>query len=292
MQFDKPPLTMVEQVDLLVERGLLIPDREKATHYLSHLNYYRLAAYWLPFEIDHTTHRFIRGSSFDDVLNLYIFDRKLRLLMMDAIERIEVSVRSAWAYKMARRYHPHYHLDRSLFKGRWDYDRHYKALKKEVSRSNETFIIHLKQKYSEDLPPIWAMVEIMTFGQLSNWYNNTRHRQDRNDIATLYGLDERILTSLLHHLTIVRNTCAHHARFWNREFPVIPKLPKDGLPGLSNQHRRKIYNTLVLTLYLMDRINADHGWQIRILDLLDQHEIDTDAMGFPENWRSLAPWNP
>ena len=291
MQFNKRSLTVDEQINLLLERGLLIPDFEKAAHYLSHLNYYRLAAYWLPFEIDHSTHRFISGTSFEDVLNLYTFDRKLRLLMIDAIERIEVSVRSTWAHVMTRRYHPHCHLDRTLFKAKWNYDRHYKIIEKEVLRSTETFIVHLKQKYSESLPPLWATVEIMTFGQLSNWCSNTRHRQDRNEVAMQYGLDERILTSLLHHLTIVRNTCAHHARFWNREFPVIPKLPKDGLLGLSNQHRRKIYNTLIFTLHLMDRISPGHSWQARLLKLLDQHKIETSHMGFPDSWRSLAPWN-
>ena len=290
MQFDKPPLTITGQIDLLLARGLIISDRDEAAHYLTHLNYYRLGAYWLPFEADHTTHQFLPGTHFGDVLNLYVFDREFRLLVLDAIERIEVSIRAVWAYQMAHRHGPHCHLNRQLFSEKWDYERHYKSAQKEVSRSKEAFILHLKDKYDENLPPIWAMVEVMTFGQLSNWYGNTRYRQDRNAVAAGYGLDEKILTSLLHHLTIVRNTCAHHARLWNREFPVIPTLPKKGVPSLSQTNKRKIYNTLVLMLYLMDQISPGHHWKTRLLELLSHHKPNTDAMGFPSNWEADPLW--
>src|SRR5690554_5245430 len=93
MDFTKPASTWDEQIELLRSRGLEIPDLEQARHYLSHINYYRLTGYWLPFEADHSIHRFKARASFDDVLNLYIFDREFRLLLLDAIERIEVSLR-------------------------------------------------------------------------------------------------------------------------------------------------------------------------------------------------------
>lgn len=94
MKFTKPPLTIEQQVEQLAARGLAIPDKARAAHYLAHLNYYRLRAYWLPFEQDAKQHRFKEGASFEHALDLYVFDRKLRLLMLDAIERIEVSLRT------------------------------------------------------------------------------------------------------------------------------------------------------------------------------------------------------
>ena len=103
MKFNKPPKTFEEQVDLLIQRGMTIPDRAEALHYLKHLNYYRLRAYWLPFEKNHANHAFKPGTSFSEVLNLYVFDRELRLLVMDAIERIEVSIRTGWAYYLSHR---------------------------------------------------------------------------------------------------------------------------------------------------------------------------------------------
>jgi abortive infection bacteriophage resistance protein len=256
MKFDKPALTIEEQIDLLLSRGLVISDRDQARHYLTHLNYYRLGAYWLPFEL----------------------------------ERIEVSIRAVWAYQMAYRHGAHCHLRRELFKPRWNYEHHCDALKKEVSRSKEGFICHLQNTYDEDLPPIWAMVEVMSFGKISNWYNNTRCGQDRNAVAVSYGLDEKILTSLLHHLTIVRNFCAHHARLWNREFTVIPTLPKQEMLSLCKTDTRKIYNTLTLILYLMNQISLGHHWKKRLMDLLKHHNIDTVSMGFPSDWKVRPLW--
>lgn len=103
MQFNKSALTHDQQLDQLIQRGLACDDRAEALHYLGHLNYYRLAACWLPFEVDHASHVFKPGSRFVDVLNLYIFDRELRLLVLGAIERVEVSVRTGWAYTLAHR---------------------------------------------------------------------------------------------------------------------------------------------------------------------------------------------
>jgi abortive infection bacteriophage resistance protein len=296
MRFTKPALSFDDQLDRLIARGLSVPDRARALHYLEHINYYRLGAYWLPFESDHATHRFREGACFDDVLNLYIFDREFRLLLLDAIERIEVSVRTHWAYKMAHRHGPHCHLDPALFRAAWNYPRYRRALENEVERSQETFIRHLRATYDEPLPPIWALVEIMTFGQLSMWYTNAGRRQDRNAVARVYGLDERILTSFLHHLTTVRNHCAHHARLWNREFTVLPRVPNQGDQRLLNSLRRdgdrRIYNTLTVIVYLMDRLSPQHHWRRRLLHLLETHGIDPEAMGFPPDWQARPLWGP
>lgn len=79
MDFRKPATRWEEQVDLLHARGMVIPDEGRAQHYLSHINYYRLTGYWLPFEADHDTHQLTPGTTFDSVLNLYLFDREFRL---------------------------------------------------------------------------------------------------------------------------------------------------------------------------------------------------------------------
>jgi abortive infection bacteriophage resistance protein len=83
--FTKLATTYKQQVDLLQQRGMQIEDPATAAFYLQHINYYRLGAYWLPFEVDHASHRFKPGTRFDDVLKLYVFDRELRLLVLDAI---------------------------------------------------------------------------------------------------------------------------------------------------------------------------------------------------------------
>jgi len=293
MRFEKPPRTFDEQVDLLISRGMQIDDPERARRYLSHLNYYRLAAYWLPFEQDHPTHRFKPGIDFDLVLQHYIFDRKLRLLIMDAIERIEVSLRTRWAYHLAHSYGPHALLDQTLFKLRWPHAENINALRDTVRSSSEVFIRHF-DRYDETLPPLWVVCEIMTLGQLSKWYSNLTRRQDRNAVARAYGLDEVNLTSFLHHLTVVRNHCAHHGRIWNREFTFLWKLPRKKPPALHQNFNRddgrKIYNTLVMLAYLMEAMGPN-SWRQRLNSLFTQHpDVSARAMGFPQDWHARPIW--
>ena len=294
MRFEKPPKTFEEQVDLLILRGMRIDDPKRARRYLSHLNYYRLAAYWLPFEQNHPTHRFKPGIEFDLVLEHYIFDRKLRLLIMDAIERIEVSLRTRWAYHLAHSHDPHALLDQTLFKTRWPHTDNVNALRETIRRSSEVFIRHFN-KYDEALPPVWVVCEIMTLGQLSKWYANLKRGRDRNAIARGYGIDEVNFTSFLHHLSIVRNHCAHHARIWNREFTFSWKLPRKKPATLRQNFNltdtRRIYNTLVMLAYLMDSIGSN-SWKQRLYDLFSKHpDVKDSAMGFLPDWLDRPVWH-
>lgn len=295
MKYAKPPLSIDQQLDQLVGRGLQIPDRASAAHYLRHLNYYRLCAYWLPLEEDHNTHRFKSGASFETVLNHYLFDRELRLLLLDTIERIEISVRTQWAHHFSLQYGAHAHLDASLFKPHWDHAGNLQRLQQSVAHSKETFIKHLRETYDEALPPLWALVEIMSIGQLSKWVANLRHGRDRNRIARVYGFDETNLMSFLHHLSVVRNLCAHHNRLWNREFTFTFKLPKKTPrqipPALNRQQNRKLYNTLVVVVRLLDIISPNHHFRQHLATLLKKYTIDEHQMGFPPRWRDMPFWH-
>ena len=98
-QFTKQAKSNQAHLQTWQDRGLIIPDLARADRYLSFIGYYRLSAYTIPFQKPVTVnssalHQFKANTSFDDVLNLYIFDRELRLLVMDAIERIEVAIRA------------------------------------------------------------------------------------------------------------------------------------------------------------------------------------------------------
>lgn len=291
--FTKPATTYGEQVELLKRRGMAFGDEAQAQFYLEHLNYYRLGAYWLPFETDHGNHRFQPGTRFEDVLELYKFDRELRLLMMDAIERVEVSVRAHWAYAMAHLHGPHAHLDASLANNEERWRDNLKKMRKEVSRSDEVFIRHLRRTYAEELPPVWAVCEVMSLGLLSKWYGNLQPMATRSAIASVYGVDEAVLASWLHHLSMIRNICAHHARLWNREFKRTPKIPGSKPEGLAHAfipQSRRLYNALIILLYWMDTIAPAHTWRDRLKDLLHHHETRLPAMGFPANWPHRPLW--
>lgn len=290
--FNKPATNYAQQVALLQKRGMNIGDVVKAESSLKHINYYRLSAYWLPFQIDPKTHEFKPGTCFDDVLNFYNFDRELRLLTLDSVERIEISVRSQFAYQVGYLHGSHAHLDCQLFNPHY-WQRNINDLTKEVNRSDETFIKHLKNTYSEPLPPVWAACEVMSLGLLSRWYSSLKPQQTRSTIAHSYNLNEVVLESWLRHLSLVRNNCAHHSRLWNREFTIIPVLPKD--PKIRKliqliPNSRKLYNTLAIIIFFMDKIAPSHCWRSRFKELIAKYSIPVNAMGFPQNWQHQVIW--
>lgn len=296
VKYNKPHQNLQEQLTLLIQRGLIVTNRQMAEHYLGHLNYYRLSAYWIPLLKDRKTNRFTDGTTFEEILNFYIFDRELRILVLDAIERIEISVRSQWAYSLTMHYGSHAHLNSALFTdtSRWQHSKAVAKLRNTVSQSKEEFIAHFRSNYDDPLPPLWALVEIMTFGELSYWYAQLKRRKDRNAVARIYDMDETNFVSFLHHLSFVRNLCAHHSRLWNREFTITLKLPKQRpstvAASLNPATKRKIYNTFVTVVYLLDQISPSHHWKNRLFSLMEVHRINISLMGFPPNFRSLPIW--
>lgn len=298
MKFTKPALSIADQLALLERRGMVIPDRARAEHYLRHISYYRLRAYWLPFEQPAAVngdHRFRAGTSFEDALSLYVFDRRLRLLVMDAVERIEVSLRGAWAHHLALKYGPHGYIDAAIYHPPHHYTKAVEGLKEEIARSRDTFIVHYKNKYTDPpLPPIWMAAEVMSLGQLSKWLGNLKLRADRQAIAKPYGLGESVLVSLAHHLAHVRNICAHHGRLWNKQFTVTMAVPNS--PGalklaMNPSATRKLYNTLAVIGYLIGIIAPGTEWRKHLVELLTTCPLaDPAAMGFPADWAARPAW--
>lgn len=101
--FDKPAIHVVDQISLLKKKNLIVNDIDLTSHYLTTIGYYRLMIYFKPYLIKtyNSEDGFKPNISFDDVLQLYIFDRELRLLVSDAIERIEVTFRTAISNTMS-----------------------------------------------------------------------------------------------------------------------------------------------------------------------------------------------
>lgn len=298
MKFNKPALTVEQQLDLLLRRGMVVADRAAALQHLEHISYYRLRAYWLPNEIPAASdgdHAFRADTRFETILDLYSFDRKLRLLVMDAIERVEVSLRTRWAYVLALHYGPHAYLDAKLFRKATQHAKCLTRLQEELERSHETFVRHYRQKYTDpELPPLWSVCELLTFGQLSLWFQNLMESGVRVEIAKPYGVDEQIISSFAHHLSYVRNVCAHHMRLWNREMTIGMKIP--GRPewlgaAFNPVLPKRLYNTLVMLAHMLDCISPTSRWRASLRALLDEHPaVELAAMGFPGDLRQSAIW--
>lgn len=299
MEYKKSPKSVKEQAKILEARGLNLGDKAIVEHYLAHLNYYRLAGYWLPYEQDHDTHTFKPNTHFDDILNLYTFDRELRLILMDAIERVEISLRTQWAYHLTLHYGPHAYLDSQLSKNPHWHANNLKSLLEELTRTDEVFIEHYQKTYTKPAtPPAWVICEVMSLGLLSRWIKSLKPSIVRAAIAKTYHLPDPVLTSFIEHLAYIRNLCAHHSRTWNRRMTKTMQLPHSKSKALIiidsfNQESgasRKLYNTLVMLAYFLDIISPQHSWKERLKDLIIKHSIDVTLMGFPKDWRQRLIW--
>jgi abortive infection bacteriophage resistance protein len=294
MQFSKDSLSFEQQIDRLIERGLHVEDKQSATAYLSHINYYRLGTYWWSFIEDHETHTFKTDATFNQVLNLYVFDRELRLLLLDAIERIEVSIRTQWAFHLSKKFGSHAHLNKDAFTSKFAHNDFIDSLLKEIDRTSDKNIKKQAYKYKEHTPATWIICEVMSFGWLSRCYDGIGRRALRMDIADSYKLKEAVLSSFLHHITTVRNICAHHSRLWNRDFTFIMMLPTNGeeklLTSFNPIANKQLYNTLVMCAYFMDTISLNHHWKKKIEILIADQNIDVSEMGFPVDWKKRAIW--
>ena len=294
----KPALSIADQITHLVANGMTVSNRALAEHCLQHISYYRLSAYWLLFENTkgQAGPRFMPGTTFEEVVELYDFDRQLRLLLLDAIERIEVAVRGSWAYQLAMLDGAHGYINLNHYADSGKFYTNYSRLAADAGRSKDTFMLHYKSKYAgPPMPPVWMASELLSFGQLSQWYAALGDAQLRQSIADPFAIDETIFVSLIHQLVVVRNICAHHGRLWNRSLGVTFKLPKKQPADLANALNRiapkQIYNTLAMLQFLLAKAEPKNDWAIRLKTLMATPQGRREAdMGFLTGWPQLKLW--
>lgn len=150
--------------------------------------------------------------------------------------------------------------------------------------------------------PIWVAVEILQLSQLSYLYQGLRIR-DRHQIAETYGLaDPKVMASWLRSLTYIRNVCAHHARLWNRNIDVQPRLPRSGsIPNLDHLRDHlpvsvsRPYAVMAILRWLMHKVEPEDIWAGSLHQLVDTlpvgGPVQTSAIGFPADWRSQPLWH-
>lgn len=321
--YTKPHLTLDAQVQLLLSRGMIIPDESRAIHVLGSIGYYRLSGYWYPYRQQGAPgtdrlDQFDDGTMLDQVLALYDFDRRLKLLLLDALERIEIAARVQVGHVLGRRdafaHLDIAHLDAGFDRPGRDGKRPYRAWLARVEaaqgKSNEDFVKHFRAKYHDRLPT-WVVTEILDFGGIS-WLYSGLKRPDRDEIATWFGAIDgtgrgsgKTLKNWLMVVNYIRNVCAHHSRLWNRNMDVqIAPADLRSMPGLADlasgsaAELSRVFGALSLTLHLLDRV-ADGptvaAWRGELLDLvvggLEPSGRSLREMGFPSEWRTRAVWN-
>ncbi|MBR9831363.1 Abi family protein [bacterium] len=294
----KPAKTIEEQIQLLQDRGMLFHNVADAPHFLGNISYYRLKGYWWEMQIDNVNHKFAPNSYFEDVINFYNFDRHFRLIIFNAIERIEIALRTKLKYHMSLAYGSHWHYDPKLFQNAYHHNKFIAKLENDVNDSSEEFMKKHYKNHKEEIPESWKSLEIITLGSLSKLFQNIEHQlPEKSTIAAEFGLNnQKYLASWLLSTTYIRNIVAHHSRLWNRviinkyDWPKSTKYPL--LSYSPDQHqRRKIFPLVSAILYMNNRISPGHHLKEELFELFqDFPNTPLYKMGFPENWQNEPIW--
>lgn len=294
--YQKPTETTEALIHKLRQRGLIINDETTARTALTFIGYYRLRGYCIPYyrmteerkPLPVEPKTFLPDTTLENVIELYEFDRKLRLIVLEQVQKVEIGLRTCLSEYMSAKYGCHWFMN--LINLDNDYD--YEGFFEQIRGSKETFIEHYKAKYDHPkYPPSWMITETLSFGAWSRVYKNLHH-YDQKKIAEKFNIrSSEIMTSWFHTLSHLRNLAAHHNRIWNRSFKAFPPGKLNGYEEhMSNP--QTLYSRLVVLKYLSDQVS----WSDGLKNQLDSLMIDKPScvtwgkMGFVENWRSAALW--
>lgn len=296
VHFSKTCFTPQQHITLLKDRGLSISDETKAVSYLTNIGYFRLSAYFYPLlEFPKEQHRYKPDATFKKVMDMYRFDRKLRLLLFNEIEKIEVAIRSCITNYASLNFGNLFWLtDKSFFSNEDKYQATLAVIDKEIQTSKEDFITHFNETYLEAYPPAWMIAEIIPFGSLAHIFMNLKDNGLKKKIAQHFGLQAPTFVSWLIVLGGLRNLCCHHARMWNRELPISPTEPKHmkfGWIDSSRTDKRRMYYRICMIRYFLYTVSPVNNFKDKLKTLLAAYpNIDTAAMGFPSDWESEDIW--
>lgn len=307
--FDKPALPHKKLLELMESRGLICPDRNRILRHLKNVSYYRFSEYASSFYQNPKSENpvFRPNTTYEEIWQLYLFDRKLRLLTLDAIERIEVSARSILSDCMSLAddsmppgtlpYGPHWFMNEEFYHDKKYCPTFCSEIEKETGKNNpDRRIPSISRYYSQydepSLPPSWMVMEALSMGKWTLALSKLIGAAQKK-VASQYSLPSVLLISWLGSLAWTRNVAAHQGRLWNRHVKRPPRVPKPvGLycPDFSH-NASTYYATACVCFCLLKRIVTKSTWADRLQSLFVEFpSVDKTLMGFPENWKSDSFW--
>lgn len=281
----QPPMTTDEQIENLKNIGLIVGDEAYAKKILNDISYFRLIkAYSLNLKTKNGCYN--RQITFNEIVDLYLFNANLRQIIFPEIEKVEINVRCRVANFFAEKYGVLGYLKAENFADENYHAEFMKDINEEIGRNSRTpFVRNFRENDEGGYLPIYALVEIFSFGTLSKFYKNMLNK-DKKAIAKTFGVGYTYFESWLESISYVRNICAHYGRIYNAKLSKKPMLYKEYTQaGIGNN---RIYGVLLCLKHLLKN---DTHWNLFVDNvelLFDKYEcVQISTMGFPENWKEL-----
>ena len=283
-------------IPLLKSRGLVISNEQKAKSYLTNIGYFRFIAYLYPLlKNPKTDHWYKDNATFEMALDMYRFDRKLRILLFNEIEKIEVAIRSAMNDLISNALGDVFWMTNgSYFSNPTTFSKTLSLIQSELDRTKEEFIEHFKNKYTEPFPPAWMISEITPLGVLCGIFNNLSSLRIKKIVANHFGLPLPVFSSWILVLANLRNFCCHHNRTWNKDHRILPAdlhSPAFAWIDSTKTDPKRVYLRICIIKYLLFAISPNNNFTKKLKSLLAKYPtIDIRAMGFPADWQNEPLW--
>lgn len=280
----KPPTTFKEQLELYRSRNLIISDEKFAENTLERINYYRLRGYTLTLMDPEKEDKFLDGASFDELLSLYEFDRRMRHLLHGVLETLEIAFRTHITYHIAHSYGPLGYENKEIFINDKFHADFLNKLKDELRKgqTSELFIRHHFERYNGKFP-IWVAIEVISFGSLSKLYRNL-NPEIKQAIGNIYNDTPYLyIESWLQTLSNIRNTCAHYGRLYNKRLTFKPKLFTQEKRFIDNE---RLFSAVYIIVKLLNKTEGSRFiTDLEALMLEYENVIDFTRIGFTGQWR-------
>lgn len=286
----KTPLSYEEQVaHLKAAHALMIRDEPGAVRILQNVNYYRLSAYGIGLRREDNRELYREGISLEHIYRLYRFDSQLRNSLIPVIEYLEIELRAKIAYHLAMAYgaegfrDPSHFISKTNRQGESIHANIVAKFEKEIEKQKTLpCVIHHRNKYGGHFP-VWAAVELFTFGMLSSLYS-VMLPQDKRAIAQAYHTDDFHLRSWLLCLVEIRNVCAHYGRLYNMPLKQTPQLYTEHKPYQSN----RLFAVLLVIRRIMENTAEWRTFRAALTGLTEEYdEVVLSYIGFPANWEKI-----
>lgn len=278
-------MTIDEQIENLKNIGLIVEDEEYAKRILNDISYFRLIkAYSLNLKTNEGRYR--ENITFQQLVDLYLFNANFRQIIFPEIEKIEINVRCRISNYFAEKYGVLGYLEADNFVNVKYHQEFLKDVHEEIRRNSKApFVKNFRMNYAGGMLPIYALVEVFSFGTLSKFYKNMKN-PDKKAIAKSFGIGYTYLESWLESISYVRNICAHYGRLYNAKLSKTPMLYKEySEAGIGNN---RILGVLLCLKHILKNDNHWNMFVDKIEILFDKYEnVDITTMGFKENWKAL-----
>lgn len=300
----KEPLSVWEQINLLKDRWLSFSNENYAKKFLGNVSYYRLSAYTRVFfqrndegeliKDEEWKEIFIDGVTFKDITELYNFDEHLRILLLEALENLEVSFKTVIINTMSVKYKTWFWMiDSNNFASEKSKNLIMQTIDDEIFKNKEKSnpIKHYYSTYtSPEIPPCWMLMQILPFWTVCTLYKNLK-KVDMAEIASAYNLKFYHVESWFFWLSYLRNLCAHSDWVRNRKMRISMTIK-----WIDKKYEvlvwDKLFCYLIIICYLYENIDEESYkiWKKKLINLIKSSSLVRGRlkdMWFPENWELL-----